>query len=155
GAFRVSRRAADERTISHGLKSLHPSRGVNSRRAQRCSTAAKAVASYDTGRQAWNTGPGDSQLWTVRPAYGSKGRRMVGSVAAALRFRAGCSREVPVMAGPGDEIAAGTGDRGHLRASHTDREQVIGTLKAAFVQGRLVKDEFDLRVGQALAPQTY
>ena len=32
---------------------------------------------------------------------------------------------------------------------------MIGTLKAAFVQGRLVKDEFDLRVGQALAPRTY
>jgi hypothetical protein len=32
---------------------------------------------------------------------------------------------------------------------------VIGTLKAAFVQGRLVRDEFDLRVGQALAPRTY
>jgi hypothetical protein len=31
---------------------------------------------------------------------------------------------------------------------------VIGTLKAAFVQGRLVKDELDLRVGQALAHQT-
>jgi hypothetical protein len=30
-----------------------------------------------------------------------------------------------------------------------DREQVIGTLKAAFVQGLLDKDEFDLRVGQA------
>ena len=59
------------------------------------------------------------------------------------------------MAGPGDEIAAGTGGRGHLRASHADREQVVGTLKAAFVQGRLVKDEFDLRVGQALAPRTY
>jgi hypothetical protein len=59
------------------------------------------------------------------------------------------------MAGPGDEIAAQAGGRGHLRASHADREQVIGTLKAAFVQGRLVKDEFDLRVGQALAPRTY
>jgi hypothetical protein len=55
------------------------------------------------------------------------------------------------MAEPGDEIAAGAGGRGHLRASHTDREQVIGTLKAAFVQGLLAKDEFDLRVGQALA----
>ena len=59
------------------------------------------------------------------------------------------------MAGPGDEIAAQAGGRGHLRASHADREQVVGTLKAAFVQGRLVKDEFDLRVGQALAPRTY
>ena len=59
------------------------------------------------------------------------------------------------MAGPGDEIAAGAGGRGHLRASHADREQVIGTLKAAFVQGMLAKDEFDLRVGQTLAARTY
>jgi len=58
------------------------------------------------------------------------------------------------MAGPGDEITAGAGDRGHLRASHTDREQVIITLKAAFVQGMLAKDEFDLRVGQVLASRT-
>ena len=76
-------------------------------------------------------------------------------MAAALGFRPWCSREVPVVTGPGDEIAAGTGGRGHLRASHADREQVIGTLKAAFVQGRLTKDELDLRVGRALAPRTY
>jgi hypothetical protein len=42
-----------------------------------------------------------------------------------------------------------------LRASHADREHVIGTLQAAFVQGRLGRDEFDLRVGQALASRTY
>ena len=59
------------------------------------------------------------------------------------------------MAGPGDQIAAGAGGRGHLRASHADREQVVGTLKAAFVQGRLDRDEFDVRVGQALASRTY
>ena len=59
------------------------------------------------------------------------------------------------MTGPGDEIAAGAGGRGHLRASHADREQVVGTLKAAFVQGRLTKDELDLRVGQALASRTH
>lgn len=59
------------------------------------------------------------------------------------------------MAGLGDEMAAGTGGRGHLRASHADREQVIGALKAAFVKGMLAKDEFDLRVGQALASRTY
>jgi hypothetical protein len=40
--------------------------------------------------------------------------------------------------------------RGDLRASHADREQVIGTLKTAFVQGMLAKDEFDQRVGQGL-----
>ena len=60
-----------------------------------------------------------------------------------------------VMAGPGDEIAAWAGGRGHLRSSHADREQVIGILKAAFVQGMLAKDEFDLRVGQVLASRTY
>jgi hypothetical protein len=59
------------------------------------------------------------------------------------------------MAGPGDEIAAGAGGHGHLRASHADREQVIDVLKAAFVQGRLAKDEFDLRVGQVLGARTY
>jgi len=58
------------------------------------------------------------------------------------------------MAGPGDEVAAGAGGHSLLRASHAQREQIIGVLKAAFVQGRLDKDEFDLRVGQALASQT-
>ena len=58
------------------------------------------------------------------------------------------------MAGPGDEIAAGAGGPGRLRASHADREQAIGVLKAAFVQGRLDRDEFDLRAGQALASRT-
>lgn len=59
------------------------------------------------------------------------------------------------MLGPGDEIAAGKAGRGHLRASHADREQVIGTLKAAYVAGMLAKDEFDQRVGQTLASRTY
>jgi hypothetical protein len=59
------------------------------------------------------------------------------------------------MAGPGDEIAAGAGSHGRLRASHADREQAIEVLKTAFVQGRLDRDEFDLRVGQALASRTY
>jgi hypothetical protein len=59
------------------------------------------------------------------------------------------------MARPGDEMAAGAGGRGHLRASHADREQVISVLKAAFVRGRLDRDEFDLRVGQAFVARTY
>jgi DUF1707 SHOCT-like domain len=59
------------------------------------------------------------------------------------------------MAGPGDEKAAAAMVRGHLRASHADREQVIGTLKAAFVQGRLTKDEFDARIGQTFVSRTY
>ena len=59
------------------------------------------------------------------------------------------------MPEPGDEIAAGTCGRGRLRASHADREQVIDVLKAAFAHGRLDRDEFDLRVGRALASRTY
>jgi Domain of unknown function (DUF1707) len=59
------------------------------------------------------------------------------------------------VAGPGDEIVAGAGGRGRLRASHADREQVIEAVKAAFVHGRLDRDEFDLRVGRALASRTY
>jgi hypothetical protein len=59
------------------------------------------------------------------------------------------------MAVPGDEIAAGAGGHGCLRASHADREQVIGTLKAAFVQGMLDRDEFGQRLGQAFAARTY
>jgi hypothetical protein len=57
------------------------------------------------------------------------------------------------MPGPGDEIAAGAGGR-RLRASYADREQVIDVLKAAFVQGMLAKDEFDLRVSQVLTSRT-
>lgn len=60
------------------------------------------------------------------------------------------------MSGPGDEITAAEGRaRGGLRASHADREQVIEMLKAAFVQGRLTKDELDLRVGQAFTARTH
>ena len=59
------------------------------------------------------------------------------------------------MAGPGDKIAAGARDHGHLRVSHADREQVIDALKAAFVRGVLAKDELDLRVGQTFASRTY
>jgi len=47
------------------------------------------------------------------------------------------------------------GAPGQLRTSHADREQAIDVLKAAFVQGRLTKDEFDLRVGQVFASRTY
>jgi Domain of unknown function (DUF1707) len=51
------------------------------------------------------------------------------------------------MTGPGDEKAAGGSGRGRHWPSPADREQVIAGLKAAFIQGRLTRDEFDLRVG--------
>ena len=56
------------------------------------------------------------------------------------------------MAGPQDPAAAGGG---RMRAGHADREQAIETLKNAFVQGRLTRDELDARTGQALAARTY
>lgn len=59
------------------------------------------------------------------------------------------------MAASGDEISSSPADHGHLRASNSDREQVIDVLKIAFVQGRLSRDELDLRVGQALRSRTY
>jgi hypothetical protein len=43
---------------------------------------------------------------------------------------------------PGDEIAGAEGDS-RLIASQAGREQVLDALKAAFVQGRLTKAEFD------------
>ncbi len=60
-----------------------------------------------------------------------------------------------MVTGSGDDLAAAAAARGRLRVSHAEREQVIDTLKAAFVQGMLAKDELDLRVGQAFASRTY
>ena len=61
------------------------------------------------------------------------------------------------MTGPGDEIAAGAGGGGRLPECHADRErreQVIRTLKAALVQGRLTEDEYDVRAAQASAARS-
>jgi hypothetical protein len=58
--------------------------------------------------------------------------------------------EAPVRPEPGAQAAAAG-----LRASRADRERVIDLLKAAFVQGRLDRDEFDARIGQAVASRTY
>jgi Domain of unknown function (DUF1707) len=62
-----------------------------------------------------------------------------------------CWRVVPVTTGPQDAALAG---RDRVRAGHADREQVIETLKTAFVHGQLTKDELDARVGQALTART-
>jgi hypothetical protein len=59
------------------------------------------------------------------------------------------------MAEPGGTTAVAAVGRGHLRASHADREHVIGVLKTAFAAGLLAKDEFDRRVDRTLASRTY
>jgi hypothetical protein len=56
------------------------------------------------------------------------------------------------MTGQQDRVPAGDA---RLRAGDADREQVIETLKTAFVHGRLTKDELDTRAGQALSARTH
>jgi hypothetical protein len=59
------------------------------------------------------------------------------------------------MAGLGDQMAAAAAGRGEFWVLLPDREQAIEALQDAFVQGRLGKDEFDARIGHALAAPTY
>ena len=59
------------------------------------------------------------------------------------------------MVQPGEHVAAAAAAGGQLRASHADREQVIGMLEAAFAAGQLTKAEFDLGVNRTLASRTY
>jgi hypothetical protein len=59
------------------------------------------------------------------------------------------------MAGPGNEMTTSAASQGPIRATHADREQVVEALKAAFVQGRLDRDEFAQRIGRALGSRTY
>jgi hypothetical protein len=60
-----------------------------------------------------------------------------------------------VTAEPADQGAGAAARHGSLRAAHADRELVISALKTAFTQGRLTKDELDLRVSRAFASRTY
>src|ERR1700683_1589700 len=45
--------------------------------------------------------------------------------------------------------------RARLRTSHADRNQAIDRLKAAFVHGRLTKDELVARTAKAYSARTY
>jgi hypothetical protein len=42
-----------------------------------------------------------------------------------------------------------------MRAAQADRERTIDVLKAAYGEGRLTKDEFDLRCSRAINAKTY
>jgi hypothetical protein len=87
-------------------------------------------------------------------AYGPEGQGLVREQASGYSFLAlRLVGEEQVMAEPLSHMPAAAGG-GHLRVSDAGREQVIDILKAAFVQGRLAKDEFDVRVGWALASRT-
>jgi DUF1707 SHOCT-like domain/Domain of unknown function (DUF4190) len=45
-------------------------------------------------------------------------------------------------------------DAGYLRASTADREHAIDVLKTGFAEGRLTKEEYDVRAGGAFAART-
>jgi hypothetical protein len=77
----------------------------------------------------------------VRPLAPEHGRRTLTGLRCEHRW------EAPVRPEPRAQAAG-------LRAACADRERVIDLLKAAFVQGRLDSDEFDARIGQALAART-
>lgn len=42
-----------------------------------------------------------------------------------------------------------------MRVSNLDKERAIDVLKSGFAEGRLTKDEYDERVGEAYASRTY
>src|SRR5262249_28993425 len=89
-----------------------------------------------------------------------RGRQRIRSSEASLRTGGLLFFPYLGSVGGADNVRAARPDVGSRRprrspGSHAGREHVIGTLKAAFVQGRLAKDEFDLRVGQALPSRTY
>jgi uncharacterized protein DUF1707 len=48
-----------------------------------------------------------------------------------------------------------TGSYLHLRASSADTDRTVDVLKTSFAEGRLTKDELDLRLGQALVSRFF
>jgi hypothetical protein len=82
----------------------------------------------------------------VAPFFGA----WIGVIGGGLaRRRPGTRRRV--ADGP---YAVSPAPPGRLMASDTDRDQAVSTLTAAFAQGRLTREELDLRTGQALAART-
>jgi DUF1707 SHOCT-like domain/Domain of unknown function (DUF4190) len=49
---------------------------------------------------------------------------------------------------------AGVSGQAYLRASTADRERALDVLKAGYAEGRLTKDEYDARAGQAFNART-
>jgi hypothetical protein len=55
----------------------------------------------------------------------------------------------------GHGYPAASGGRGMMRAADADRDHVVEFLQRAYTEGRLSKDEYDARMGGALAARTY
>ena len=91
-----------------------------------------------------SAGPRSSMILKGTTLASEHGHRTLAGLRCEYRW------EAPVRPEPGAQAAAAG-----PRASSADRDRVIDLLKAAFVQGRLDRDEFDARIGQALASRTY
>jgi hypothetical protein len=52
-------------------------------------------------------------------------------------------------------MAMAAGSYAHMRASTADRDRSIEVLKSSFVEGRLTRDELDLRLGQAFVSRFF
>ena len=59
----------------------------------------------------------------------------------------------PQYRGPGYALA--NSGRAQMLASHQDRDRAVEYLTTAFAEGRLPKEEYDARMGQALSARTY
>jgi DUF1707 SHOCT-like domain/Domain of unknown function (DUF4190) len=55
----------------------------------------------------------------------------------------------------GREYGMPAGGRAQMRAATTDRDRAIEFLSKAFTEGRLDKDEYDVRLERALSARTY
>jgi Domain of unknown function (DUF1707) len=87
----------------------------------------------------------------IAPLLGAGLGALAGGLASGSRGTSGRGAGGPHAA----SLPAPSQPPGRLRASGADREQVINMLKAAFVQGRLTKDEFDARAGHALTARSH
>jgi Domain of unknown function (DUF1707) len=81
--------------------------------------------------------------WNLQPRGGSPG------TLRDVAYRKGAAVRADELMG------AAARNRPLLRASDSDRERVLDILKTAFVQGRLTKEELDLRVGETLNSRTW
>jgi ABC-type multidrug transport system ATPase subunit len=109
--------------------------------------AGRVQAEQRIGFRAAN---GSDVSWPVRcPRRGPRRQRRSAALDPARRGYA----EVRGPDGSPDDEEAGIGMAAagyvRMRASTADRDRSIEVLKASFVEGRLTKDDFDLRLGQA------
>jgi DUF1707 SHOCT-like domain/Domain of unknown function (DUF4190) len=80
-----------------------------------------------------------------------------GKLQRTVDHERGLRRTVPCVvqsAGRTGAFAAG-GERGKIRASDADRDQVVELLNLAYSEGRLSKDEYDARLDSAMSARTF